>query len=389
MHKLHLEDHFALGEGTLPKLRLNSPADGWFPALRKLRWTIEISTLPYVDLCLSPHLKTIRIHSGFVDKTKTPRDFPRTVASTISTLPTSTLRSLHVDISHMPWAYLKHSLPSLVLRCGSSLTKFACPTTLSDAAINHLAHLPNLRYWNTTDPPLNYSNSPLPLPLTFPPLTQFYVAGDAGFSWISLFGRLATGVPGVQALTRIRESLKELCVGNFDSDPIIDVSFVSPIQMFHNLTFLNVVTGCPNNRCAFELDDHNVAELTAALPCLAALYLGFPCSRNTCATTITCLLWISVRCLELEDLVIHFNTANIVEDFKRVSTDLRFERPRSLPRCPLQILEVFETPLTLDEPSLEIVANGMVDTFPSLGCCKGSEEWQDLSKRIKELQKLT
>ena len=235
-----------------------------------------------------------------------------------------------------------------------------------------------------------------PLPLSFPPLIQFDLTGDAVYSWISLFERLAAGVPGVQCippLTRIRESLKDLNVGNFPN-PIIDVSFVSPIQRFHNLASLNVVAGCcdenGDNRCAFELNDDDVAKLAVALPRLTFLRLGSPCSGNTCATTIACLLWISVHCLELESLEIHFNTANIVEDFKRVSTDLQFERLRSLPRCPLPRLEVWRAPLTLDEPGLEIVANGMVDTFPLLGCCKGLEGmWEDLSERIEELQKLT
>lgn len=91
----------------------------------------------------------------------------------------------------------------------------------------------------------------------------------------------------------------------------------------------------------------------------------------------------------LDSLVIHFNTTNIVGDFKDLSGDSRFQELRSLPRCALRDLDVYRTPLTLSESDLETVANGVVDIFPSLEYCEGCDEaWDEISERIAELQKM-
>jgi len=295
----------------------------------------------------------------------------------------------------MPPPSLTDSFSSLVLRCGPSITEFVCLTPLSDAATSHLVHLPHLRYWTIIDPPPNYSTSSLPLPTSFPPLTQFRLGGDGVRGWISLFGCLAASVPGVQGgmpLSRVRESLETLDIINYPNS-ITNLSLISPIQIFHNLAFLNVEVSCHDrdgdDRCSFELNDDNAAELAMALPHMCVLRLGRPCFKNTCATTVACLLQISVYCLELESLEIHFNTRNVVEDFKSISMDPRFEQLRSLPRCSLSCLEVSRAPLALDKPGFETVANGMVDIFPSIERCKGFEgAWDDVSGRISKLRAL-
>jgi hypothetical protein len=124
-----------------------------------------------------------------------------------------------------------------------------------------------------------------------------------------------------------------------------------------------------------------------ALSQLESLLLGYPCFDNTCATTVACLLQISVHCLKLRSLQIHFNTTNIVGDLKNVSEDSRFQELRPLPRCTLSCLDVGKMPLTLDETGFETMVNGMVDIFPSLKRCAGVEEtWNELSRRITELQ---
>ena len=85
----------------------------------------------------------------------------------------------------------------------------------------------------------------------------------------------------------------------------------------------------------------------------------------------------------------HFNTTNIVNDLKNLSVDPQFQVLRSLPRCKLTELDVHQTPLTLNEPeNVEIVANRMVDIFPSLDCfhAYGLEgSWYELNGRISQL----
>jgi len=278
----------------------------------------------------------------------------------------------------IPSTYLKDSLSSVVLCCGPSLTEFSSPVPLSGAAVNHLVQLPHLRTWHTGDPPPVYS--PSSLPLVFPPLIKFTLRKHAAHGWLSLFKRLQHGVSttqGATPLSRVVESLRSLDIESFP-DRIIDLPFASTIQMFRNLVSLNVGAHCHNEngegQCAFKLDNDDINNLAMALPQLESLFLRWVCPENTCATTVVCLLVISVCCIKLQELEVHFNTTNVVDDFKNISEDPRFRELRSLPRCTLSCLDVSQTPLTLDEPSLEIVVNGMINIFPALAGFTGASK---------------
>ena len=397
MHHVLVDESLTLTGDASHEFRQNSPAGGWFPALQGLSWCITASNLPYADLFFSPHLKRIFISSSSPWRNYgVPRDILPAIASRIAALPTSALQYLRVGISWhywMPWAYFKDSLSHLVLRCGSSLTEFASPIPLSDAAINHLIHLPHLHTWHVECPPPNYSTSSLPP--VFPPLTELALGEGAACGWLSLFRRLEAGVPvtqGVTTLSKAKESLQFLDVESTLS-PIIDVEFTSPIQIFHNLVSLSVEAHCHGKdgrgQCAFKLNDDDIAELAVALPQLEFLLLGHPCSENACPTTTACLLSISVYCPKLEVLEIHFNTTNIVGDLKNILADPKFEALRSLPRGTLPHLNVYRTPLALNELGFETVAKGMVGIFPSLQHCGGIKgAWGGVNGRIEELRKM-
>lgn len=387
-----------LEEETLNKLRLNSPPGGWFPALQELYWYPNESNLPYADVFFSSHLKRISIHMIWPWKsTGLPSCIRSTLASTISALPTSSLQHLSfIGIGHpaMSWEYLTDPVSSVILRCGPSFTEYNSPVPLSDAALNHLIHLPHLRTWRTHSPPPSYPASSLPP--VFPPLRKFTLGEGAARGWLPLLECLEDGIPTTESttsLSKVKESLKFLHI----EDPpgaTIDAFFVSPIRKFRNLVDLDIDIRCYDEgherRCAFKLNNDNVAELTIALPQLESLLLGRACSENTCLTTVACLLQISVHCVKLEKFKgVHLNTTNIVEDFKNIHEDPRFKQLLSLPRCPLKLLGVYQTPLTLDEPGFETVAKGMINIFPSLRRCDGLESsWDKVSWRLVELQKL-
>lgn len=392
MLQVRVDEDFALSEDTFCKLRRNSPAGGWFPALQELSWCITDFNFPYVaDLFFSPHLKKITISAS---EHNIPLDTLPAIASIISTLPASALQLLQVDSrrSTMPWAYFKDTLSSVALRCGPSLVGFISPTPLSEAAVNHLIQLPRLRLWGVGGPPPSCSASSLPL--VFPPLTGFILGEGAAHGWLSLFKSLDHNVStttGATPLSRVRESLISLNVENTTS-PIIDISFTSPIQIFRNLVQLGVWDRChvggDNDQCAFKLNNDNVAELAMALPRLVSLLLGHPCSKNTCATTAACLLPISVHCINMGTLEIHFNTTNIVGDLANISEDPRLQELYLRPRCTLSRLNVHQMPLTLDEPGLKIVANGMITIFPYLKQCVGDKRsWGKLSAKIADLRR--
>jgi len=264
------------------------------------------------------------------------------------------------------------------------------PIPLSNAAINHLIQLPHLRTLHVRGPPPNYPA--LSVPLNFPPLMNLTLGEGAAHGWLSLFQRLedrASATQGGTPLSRIRKSLRYLSV-NSHSGLVIDTSFVSLVQRFQNMVDLDIDAHCydenDEGQCTFKLNNNDVTGIAMALPRLESLALGHPCSENTCATTIACLLLISVHCPKLEQLEIHFNTTNIVDDFKNISADPRFQQLRLLPRCPLWNLDVFDMPLVLDESDFETVVLGMMDIFPSLDYCNGlGDTWEEVFMEFGEL----
>jgi hypothetical protein len=391
MRQAHMDGGLALEEGTLQKLHLNMPAGGWFPTLQSLSWCITRRSLPYATLLFPPHLKKVSFSISHRDS-DIPHDIVPAITSTISLLPAFALQSLHVGTSRckIPWAHFKDSLSSVVLRCGSSLIEFASPVPLSNEAINRLIQLPHLHILRIEGPPPSYPSSSLPL--VFPPLTELTLGEGAACGWLSLFKRLENSTSiaqGVTPLSKVRESLESLDIENLPG-LIINASFIFPVRAFQNLACLNVETYCHDKhgvgRCTFKLNDDDVAELAMALPRLESLLLGHACFKNACATTVACLLPVSVHCVGLQSLDIHFNTTNIVRDFENLFEDPRLQELRLLPRCTLSYLVVNQTPLTLDEPGFETVVNGMVDIFPSLERCDGLDRiWDELSGRIMDL----
>jgi len=311
--------------------------------------------------------------------------------SLILTLPASSLERISM-IGHqaMRWEHFKDSFSSIVLRCGPSFTEYNSPVPLSNAALNHLIQLPHLRTWRIHGPPPTYPASSLPP--VFPPLREFTLGEDAACGWLPLLGCLedrAATPQGVTPLSKAKESLKVLNIEDISSVSI-DAPFVSTIQSFRNLVKLNVEVYCRDTyegQCMFKLNNDNVTELAMALTQLEFLLLGRTCYKNTCLTTVACLLPISIHCSKLRKLEIHFNTANIVDDFKNILEDPRSQQLRSLPRCPLTCLDVFRTLLDLDESGFETVVKGMIDIFPSLMRCEGlGRKWHELSEAIADLQ---
>jgi len=381
-----------LEEETFKKLRLNSPPGGWFPALQDLSLYITESNLPYANLFLSPNLKRISIYVSWPwNNTAHPLGALQTLASITSTLPTSSLERISVGTNHqaMPWAHLRDSFSSIILRCGPSFTECDSPIPLSNAALDHLIHLPHFHTWRIHGPPPAYPTSSLPL--VFPPLRELTLGKGAACGWLPLLRRLEGGsstTQGVTPLSKAKEFLKVLNVRDV-SGINIGASFVSTIQCFRNLVHLNAGVHCEYSRgeCIFKLNNDNVTELAMALTQLESLLLGRPCSKNTCLTTVACLLQISVHCRKLEELDIHFNTTNIVNDFKNILEDPRFQQLLSLPKCRLMSLHVYLTPLSLDESDFEIVGNGMVDIFPSLMDLDAlGGDWLGPSMKIMDLQ---
>ena len=394
MHHVSLDEQTPLGEETSKKLHSNLPPGGWFPALRDLSWCITELNIPYADLFLSPHLQSISIGASWSwTNTVFSRAILQTLASIISALPASSLERLFVENSDLkiPWARFKDSFSSVILRCGPSFTEYDSPVPLSNAAMVHLIRLPHLHTLRIHGPPPTYPTSSVPL--AFPPLKELTLGEGAACGWFSLLRGLEDGASTTQGVTPLSKAKESLTILNVEDMPgfNIDPSSVSTVHYFRNLVDLNVGVFCPDEdergQCIFKLNSDNVTELAMALTQVESLILGHPCTKNTCLTTVACFLPISAHCSELQELEIHFNTANLVDDLKNTLEDPRFQQLRSLPRCPLAGLNVFRMPLSLDESDIETVAKAMIDIFPSLKYCEERERgWEQLSLEIAYLQ---
>lgn len=376
--------YLALEAKTLQLLLLKAPPGGWFQGIRYIDWDVSPATIPYAHIFFSPQLKTLNVYGAW-HTTPTALELSNT-ASVFSQIPASALQTLtlrfNVPTGSSP--DFDQSLRSVVLRCGSSLTQFTATIPLSDAAVNHLFDLPHLKFVKIADFPPPHRNASFPK--FFPPLTALFIIGRGAGEWNNLFIELERGVSAAQQvapLFKMKESLRSLWFkmpyGSEIGSPF------TVIRTFRNLSSLDVDHVCDQDYqglCSFKMDDSNVAELAATLPHLRSLILGSPCSTNTCATTVACLLQLSVRCPKLEALCIHFNTTNIVNDLEDTLYDPRFQELRSLPRCSIERLTTGEIPLFIDEPGLQVVEEGLVDIFPNLVFCDGSEEWRVVAYRI-------
>ena len=175
MQAVEATQGLTLNGDTIEKLRLNSPAGGWFPALQVFIWHITRRNAPYGDLFFSPRLEKITIILVWHQQDSNGcRNLMSSVASTFSTLPVpGGLRVLAIAAldnrihDSLPWEYFKDSFSSVVLHSRPSLTSFGSVVPLSDEVVVHLISLPNLRSLELDTPPLPHSTLHS---LIFPPL---------------------------------------------------------------------------------------------------------------------------------------------------------------------------------------------------------------------------
>jgi len=361
MHKLVLSWGSCITTGALSRLSYNSPGRVLCPNLEQLIWEFDVSHVPlfYFRLFFSPHLKRVTLSTRFLLPTLGPEAL-RPLAEAVSCLPTSLeYLSLVCGLGREP---LRSAISSFVCRSGSSLRSFGSSEPLSEAAFNHLMRLPNLRSWVVYEPLRTLPLAP------FPSLEELRL-GPAALPWLHLLAahgddQLRNGLapPPAMLNTNVKATLKLLnCPENTPIDPIL----LSLISSFRNLVTLCVANYYCNKEgsCLFRLTDDDVENFAVALPSLVSLQLGGVCSSNACHTSISSLLSISIHCLGLTLLEIHFNTQSILDDIQRLLDE---DPGRDKPRCKLQSLLVGCLPLQVCREDARKVAMGFAYIFPRL-----------------------
>jgi len=389
MRELFISFEDNVTDDAISRLSSNSPDGMLCPKLERLDWEIDVSCglLSFPHLILSPNLKRVDIHT-FYYYSYGPRDHrhPPLVKEVISSLPSS-LQDISLTCGPWEGEPLKDAMSSLVLRSGPPLRSFVSRTALSEAALYHLTRLPNLRSWTVIgEPPQNFS------PATFPPLEKLCFKSGA-LPWLHLLVAVEERNPQnspmpvtVTMNANIKETLKLL---DCPKDIPVDPTLISSIPSFRNLVTLYVGDEVDHwslrGRCVFGLSDDGVENLAVTLPSLVTLRLGNVCSFNSCRTTVSSLLSISIHCLRLTALETHFNTQTIIDDIQRL---LNEGSGRGKPRCKLQNLCVGNSPLRVRE-DVGTIAMGLADIFPCLETFLGRgnerESWESVLSEVWRL----
>lgn len=175
MHRIYPDNgRFTRGEGVFRKLHLNSPSDGWPQRC---------------ESCIGPSGNLVFLTSPTFSSPHTWRRFPcpcrgrGTIARFPAKLyhssprPSPPYRGPPSDTYLRPSRKARCPWNTSKTRCGPLLTTFSSTIPLSDAAVNHLIHLPRLDTWHAKGPPPSHSASSLPL--IFPPPNKFTLEGAA------------------------------------------------------------------------------------------------------------------------------------------------------------------------------------------------------------------
>ena len=380
------------------------PADDPFPNLRELHGWIEPALLRFLHHFISPHLT---VFSVLVD-TDDGLGFSGygSLTDAISVLPGTSLQRF--SLGDYQWenssAKFKQEVSAMVLRCGPQLNYLDSGVELSKQAVLHVIQLPHLHTLKLTHelPPDIADIISLQDTIVLPSLQSLTLASPTPHAWLPFLNDLLWRHPAATAIQRpgqphaqigIHSTLKELRCWCGDL-PRWDI--VRQALAFKNLTTLEVGPFCPPDGCSFDLTDDGITTITKALPRIQKLLLGQPCWLNTCQTTFKSLVALSANCVELTELAVHFNTINIVQDVKSLleTKDPDVQKLRNGSRCGVTSLQVFLTPLVVDGPATELLANGLLFVFPALGPSPvyypergaGSSAWSRVSTAISVLK---
>jgi hypothetical protein len=372
MRRLTLNQDFDESEEIFP-LMPSSWSDGVvFPGLRKLHWPDNPHTLPFHRLLLSPTLTTLSLKYYSFGSSEEDLSILRPV---IMGLDTSHLRDLYLRwfVREEANRQMESVASCAVLRCGPALKGLGVSSSLSDAAVQHIMQLPNLSTWCASTGLPRTPN--LSLSDIFPRLNYLTLAGEVSLEWLAFFTTTAHHISSGRGSHSSfnRGPVQRLCHLHISTGVPINAVLMSHIMHFRELTFLNLLSNCDWEGCAFSLTDNDIAEITSALPRLVHAVLGMVCSANSCRTTVASLVSFSTQCRDLESLEVHFNTANLRNDLESVTADPRLDNLPSLRTSNDFHLSLTDAPLAIDDDDSVSVLSGFRRIFPSLVAIGGGE----------------
>ena len=365
------------------------------PNLQSLEWYSDTDTFVYVNLFRSPRLTSLLVRV-------TP-NIPN-VVPILTSLPVETLEELRfLDLSRD--RAVQDAISSLVLRTTPTLRSIEVSSDLSDAAIHHVVRLPNL-----SDASVRFVNLDLqaaPLDTIFPSLRTLETRVDSEGGWkylmedtmklesivlhsltalhpekvVDIFGFLIN-----RGFHRITHRLSFAAFEPCDLTPRI----LTPLHNFGSLARLSVTSPCDPIRCKSRLTDGALAQLAEALPQLVELFLGgVPCGSPARGITLAGLHPLSVHCIHLETLQVHFSALDIPTDIPEDALSKASDQP-PLSHCPLFRLVVGELPVSASAKSPLIIAYFLRQMFPRLSKIWRTvtdSPWKEVQEHVDVFQK--
>ena len=354
------------------------PSDGTPPPLplhlRKLNWWLNETNFSFLARFLTPDLVDIVITTNALNGPgetveswdNLPSGVVPILCSAIRLFPTS-IQRLCLQLGNGPQIHLTEEISAFILRCGETLREFNTNVVLSTQAIVHLMKLPNFGTWVTEQGPpqvtdlIRHGVPDGPFSL-FPSLEAVTMSGGPVLRWLPLFGDVEDRTPpwtmagkGLSAITYSHPTLS------------LDSFLISMFLPLKALVEVQINTDCLFHTCSSELTDQDVERLAIALPKLEALTLGgWPCSSDTCPTTIRSLLTLSIHCIQLKFLNIHFRMATLRTDVLDMLGYAYSQGLHSKPKCALETLVAQEMQLQLFDYDPALISMGMLMLFPSL-----------------------
>ena len=374
--------------GTPPALRFH---------LRELSWWLNETTVPYLHHFLSPHLTKIVIttdsftHPGETVESwdELPDEVLPKKRSAITMFPSS-LQFLSIHLGGEPETRFTEEISAFILGCRESLQVLDTNLVLSTQAIVHLMKLPNLRVWVTEQGPpqvtdlIRHGIPDGPTSL-FPSLEKLDIRSEASLEWLPLFeAAKSRASPWIIAGGSLPALAYHHPTLPFDSP------LVSKFLPFTDLVNLSLKTGmgCLLRPCISQFTDQDVERLAIALPKLEVLMLGWPCGEDTCPTTVRSLLFLSVHCIKLKHLNIHFRMASLQADLVDTLGYAYSQGLHSRPKCALESLVTGEMRLESSDNTV-VLPIGLLMIFPSLTkLAARSSTWAQLELMVTALRLL-
>lgn len=367
------------------------------PNLQSLEWYSATDTFLYINLFLSSRLTSLDV--------RVIPSIPN-VGPILASLPVGTLEELRfLDLSGD--RAVQDAISKSVLRTTATLRSIEVSSDLSDAAINHVIRLPNLN-----DASISFENfgrlSVLP-DAAFPSLRTLETRVDSAggwrilmqdvkkldsivlHSWTVLQPEEIVAVFGFLIDKGFHRAMRRLSFAVFkpcDLSPRV----LAPLVNFRSLTKLSVTSPCDPAQCRSRLTNDGLAQLAEALPQLVELFLGAaPCGSPAREITLAGLRPLSVHCIHLETVQVHFSALDIPTDIPdNALTNPSDQEPLSPNHCHLFRLVVGALPVSTSENSLLIVAYFLRQLFPRLSRVVWTvpdSPWEKVQEHIDTFQK--